>query len=152
MFPRWPSTKIVQDVMICQKNVTAMGRGLFPLYIYIENFRNLLIRNHWTNFNITWQECFFGDPLLRLFKPSWFVKKHGRQGAGIIFPIYLVYKKLWKSSCQNPLDRIQFNTAEMFLWWPSTKIVQGIMIRQKHGRQGVGDGEGAFFSLCQILK
>ena len=24
----------------------------------------------------------------------------------------------------------------MFLWWSSTKIVQAIWIRQKHGRQG----------------
>ena len=59
----------------------------FPRYIYIENFKNLLVRNHWTNFNIILQKCFFGDPLPRLFKPFGFVKKHGRQGAGLIFPI-----------------------------------------------------------------
>ena len=23
----------------------------------------------WTDFNTTWQECFFGDPLPRLYKP-----------------------------------------------------------------------------------
>ena len=28
-------------------------RDLFSLYIYIENFKNLLVRNHWTNFNIS---------------------------------------------------------------------------------------------------
>ena len=65
------------------------GRGLFSLYIYIENFKNLLVRNHWTNFNIILQKCSFGNPLQRLFKPFGFVKKHGRQGAGLIFPIYL---------------------------------------------------------------
>ena len=43
--------------------------------------------------NIILQKCSFGDPLPRLFKPFGFVKKHGRQGAGLIFPIYL-YKKL----------------------------------------------------------
>ena len=59
------------------------------LYIYIENFKNLLVRNHRTNFNIILQKCSFGDPLPRLFKPLGFVKKHGRQGAGLIFPIYL---------------------------------------------------------------
>ena len=57
------------------KNMAASGWGLFSLYIYLENFNNLLVRNHWTDFNITWQECFFGDPLPRLFKLSWFVKK-----------------------------------------------------------------------------
>ena len=35
---------------------------LFSLYIYIENFKNLLDRNHGTDFNITGQECSFGDP------------------------------------------------------------------------------------------
>ena len=69
------------------------GRGLFSLYIYIENFKNLLVRNHWTNFNIILQKCSFGDSLPRLFKPFGFVKKHGRQGAGLIFPIYL-YRKV----------------------------------------------------------
>ena len=139
--------------------------------LYIENFKNLLVRNHWTDFNIILQECLFGDPVPRLFKPSGFVKKHGCQGAelifptciylygkllkascqkhwadfniilqkrsfsnplprlfkpfgflkkhghqraGLIFPIYL-YRKVWKSSCQKPLDRFQYNTAGMFL-------------------------------------
>ena len=75
------------------KNMATRGRGLFSLYIYIEKFKNLLVRNHWTNFNIILQKCSFGDPLPRLFKPFGFVKKHGRQGAGLIFPIYL-YRKL----------------------------------------------------------
>ena len=69
------------------------GRGLFSLYINIENFKNLLVRIQWTDFNIILQKCFFGDPLPRLFKPFGFVKKHGRQGVGLIFPIYL-YRKL----------------------------------------------------------
>ena len=68
------------------KNMAARGRGLFSLYIYIENFKNLLVRNHWTDFHIL-QKCSFGDPLPRLFEPFVFVKKHGRQGAGLIFPI-----------------------------------------------------------------
>ena len=77
------------------KNMAARGLGLFSLYICIENFKNLFVRNHWTDFHIILQKCFFGDPLARLFKPFGFVKKHGRQGAGLIFPIYL-YRKTWK--------------------------------------------------------
>ena len=69
------------------------GQGLFSLYINIENFKNLLVRNHSTDFNIILQKCSFGNPLPRLFKPFGFVKKHGGQGAGLIFPIYL-YRKL----------------------------------------------------------
>ena len=69
------------------KNMAARGQGLFFLYIYIENFKNLLVRNHWTDFNIILQKCSFADPVARLFKPFGFVKKHRRQGAGLIFPI-----------------------------------------------------------------
>ena len=47
------------------KDMAARGQSLFSLYIYIGNFKIYLVRNHWTDFNITWQECFFGDPLLR---------------------------------------------------------------------------------------
>ena len=48
-----------------------MGQGLFSLYVYIENLKNL-------------------------------------------------------SETTGP---IQYNLAELFLWWPSTKIVQAVMIR-----------------------
>ena len=93
MFLWWPSNKVVQAVMIRQKNMAARGQGLFSLYIYIKNFKNLLVRNRWTEFNVTCQECCFDDPLPRLFKPSRYVKKYGPQGAGLIFCIYL-YRKL----------------------------------------------------------
>ena len=75
------------------KNMAARVRGLFSLYIYIENFKNLLVRKRWTDFHIILQKCSFGDPLPRLFRPFGFVKKHGRQVAGLIFPIYL-YRKI----------------------------------------------------------
>ena len=72
---------------INKKNWPPGGGGLFSLYIYIENFENLLVRNHWTDFYIIWQKCSFGDPLPRLFKPFGFInKKTGRQGAGAYFP------------------------------------------------------------------
>ena len=127
--------------------MAAGGRGLISLYIYIENFKNLPVRNHWTNFHIILQKCSFGDPLPRLFEPFRLVKKHGHQGAGLSFPIYL-YRKLKKSSCQKPLDRFQCNFAEMFLWWSSTKIVQAIWIRQKTWPLG---GRG-LFSLYIYIK
>ena len=65
---------------ICMSAVTQVSEpwpvGLVSLYIYIENFKNLHVRKHWTDFYITRQKCFLGDPLPRLSKPSWFVKKH----------------------------------------------------------------------------
>ena len=137
MFLWWLSTKIVQAIWIRQQTWPPGGGAYFPYIIYIENFKNLIVRNHWTDFNIILQKCSFGDPLPRLFKPFGFVKKHGRQWAGLIFPIYL-YRKLKKSSCQKPLDRFPYTIAEMFLWWSSTKIVQVSWIRQKTWPPGGG--------------
>ena len=114
MFLWWPSTKIVQAVMIHQKSWPLGGGAYFP-YIYIENFKNLLVRNSWTEFNVTWQECCFGDLLPRLFKKQ--------------------------------LDWVQCNLAGMLLWWPSTKIVQAFMIRQKPWPTG---GWGLFFMYICI--
>ena len=133
------STKIVQAIWIRPKNMATRGWSLFSIYIYIENFKNLLVRNHWTDFNIISQKCFFGDPQPRLFKLFGFIKKHGHQGAGLIFPVHL-YRK------QKPLDRFHYNLAEMFLWWPSTKIIQVMMIHQKTWLPG----DGAYFPY--ILK
>ena len=145
MFLWWSSTKIVQAILIRQKTWPPGGGAYFPYTIYIENFKNLLVRNHWTDFNIILQKCSFGDPLPRLFKPFGFVKKHGHQGAGLIFPIYL-FRKLWKSSCPKPLDQFPYNFAEMFLWWSCTQIVQAIWICQKTWPPG----GGAYFHCISI--
>ena len=79
--------------------MAAGGWAYFPfISIGIENLKNLLIRNHWTDCNIILQKYFFGNSVPRLFKPFGFVEKHGRQGAGLIFPVYL-YRKLETSFC-----------------------------------------------------
>ena len=137
----WSSFKVVQMVLvhcICRSQELKID-------FFNKNLKNLLVRNHWTDFNIILQKCSFGDPLPRLFKPFGFVKKHGHQGAGLIFTIYL-YTKLWKSSCQKPLDRFPYNFAEMFLLWSSTKIVRVIWIRQKTWLPG----GGAYFPYISI--
>ena len=113
-----------------------------------KNFKNLLVRNHWTDFNIILQKCSFGDPLPRLIQAIWIRQKLGYQGAGLIFPIY-VDRKLTKSSCQKSLDRFPYTFVEMFLWWASTKIVQAIWIHQKTWPPG---GWGAYFSYIPIWK
>ena len=91
------------------KNMATRGRGLFSLCIYIENFKNLLVRNHWTNFNIILQKCSFGDPLPRLFKPFGFVKQHGRQGVGL-FSLYIYIENL-----KNPLVRNHWTDFQLIL-------------------------------------
>ena len=88
-----PLPRLFKSFGFIKKHGRQLGRRLFSLYIYIEKFKNLLIRNHWTDFNIILQKCSFGDPLPRLFKPFGFIKKHGHYGVGLIFPIYL-YRKL----------------------------------------------------------
>ena len=88
-----PLRRLFKPYGFVKKTWLPGGGAYFPYVIYIENFKNLLVRNHYTDFNIILQKCSFGDPLLRLFKPFGFVKKHGRQGAGLIFPMYL-YRKL----------------------------------------------------------
>ena len=82
------------------KNMAAKGRDLFSLYIYIEHFKNLLVRNHCTDFNIILQKCSIDDTLPRLFKPFGFVKKHGRTGTGLIFPIYLYRTRGWSGGAK----------------------------------------------------
>ena len=47
----------------------------FPCVSILENFKKLLIRNDWTDFNITLQKFSFGKTLSRLFMPSQFVLK-----------------------------------------------------------------------------
>ena len=117
------------------KNMAARGRGLFSLYIYIENLKNLLVRNHWTDFHIILQKCSFGDPLPRLFKPFGFVNKHARQGTGLIFRIYL-YRKLKKSSCQKPLDQLPYSFDEISFADPLPRLFKPFGFVKKHGLQG----------------
>ena len=96
------------------KNTAAMGRGLFSLYIYIENFKNLLVRNHWTDFNIILQKCSFDAPLLRLFKPFGFVKKHGRHGRGL-FSIYICIENFKILLVRNHLTDLNITWQKCFL-------------------------------------
>ena len=70
------------------KNMAARGRGLFSLYIYIENFKNLLDRNNWTEFNVHWQECCFGGLLPRLSSHHDTSKNMAARGRGL-FSLYI---------------------------------------------------------------
>ena len=126
------------------------GRSYFScICIYIENFKNLLGRNQWTDFNITWKECVFGHPLPRLFKPSWFVKKYGCKGVGLIFPIYLYRKLEKKSSCFPSISKYKnfknllvrnhwtdFNTTwqECSFGDPLPSLLKLSWFIEKHGR------------------
>ena len=133
------------------KNMAARGLGLFSLYIYIENFKNLLVRNHWTDFNIILQKCSFGDPLPRLFKPFGFVKKHGRQGgvevAGLIFPIYL-YRNFKNLLVRNHWTDFYIILQKCSFGDPLPRLFKPFGFVKKHGRQGAG----LIFPIKKTLK
>ena len=122
------------------KNMAARGRGLFSLYIYIEKFKNLLVRNHWTEFNIILQKCSFGNPLPRLFKPFGFVKKHGHQGAGagLIFYIYIYIENFKNLLVRNHWTDFNIILQKCFFGDPLPRLFKPFGFVKKHGCQGAG--------------
>ena len=85
------------------KNMAPRERGLFSLYIFIENFKNLLVRNHWTDFIITWQKCFHGDPLPRLSNSD--SSKNMAAGGWSLFSLYIEnLKKIFLSETTGPIS------------------------------------------------
>ena len=118
--------------------MAARGRGLFSLYIYIENFKNLLVRNHWTSFNIILQKCSFGDPVARLFKPFGFVKKHGRQVAGLIFPKYICIENFKNLLVRNHWPDFNIILQKCSFGDPVARLFKPFGLVKKHVRQGAG--------------
>ena len=55
-----PLVALYQDCSSCHdstENLATSGQDLFSLYSCIENFKNLLVGNHFTDFNIIHQKC-----------------------------------------------------------------------------------------------
>ena len=61
------------------------GWGLFSLYIYIENLKNLLVRNHSTDFSIILQQAIW------IHQKTWLP---GRGGGGSLFSLYIYIENL----------------------------------------------------------
>ena len=120
------------------KNMATRGQGFFSLYIYIENIKNLLVRNHWTDFHIILQKCSFGDPLPRLFKPFGFVKKHGRQGAGLIFSLYIYIENLKNLLVRNHWTDFHIILQKCSFGDPLPRLFKPFGFVKKHGRQRAG--------------
>ena len=117
--------------------MAARGRGLFSLYINIENFRKHLVRSHWTNFNIILQKCSFGDPLPRLFKPFGFVKKHGRQGQGL-FTLYISIENFKNLLVRNHWTPFNIILQKCSFGDPLPRLFKPFGFVKKHGHQGAG--------------
>ena len=130
-----------------KKKMAARGRSLFSLSIYIENFKNLLVRNHWSDFNITRQECFFFNLLPRLFKPLGFVKKHGRQGGGAYFSLYIYIGKFKNLHVRN-------HKTDFYITWQKCSLVilyQDCSSRHDLSKNMAARGRG-LFSLCIYIE
>ena len=136
MFLWWSSTKIVQVIVICHKTWPPGGVAYFPHIIYIENLKNLLIRNHWTDFHIILQKCSFGDLLPRLFKPFGFVKKHGRQGWGL-FSLYIYIENLKNLLVRNHWTDFHIILHKCFFGDPLPRLFKPFGFVKKHCRQGM---------------
>ena len=79
MFLRRPSIKFLHPALIRKKH-GHQGRCYFSLYVYMENFKNLLKINQWPDFKIISQECSLGDPLSDSFKKSGYMQNSGCHG------------------------------------------------------------------------
>ena len=147
MFFWWSSTKIVQAVWIRQKTWPPGGRAYFPyICIYIENLKKSSCQKPLDRFQYNLEGMCLWSPSSKVVQGIMIRQKYGCKGVGLIFPIYLYRKLEKKSSCQKPLDQFQYNLAEMFPWWPFTKIVQAVMICQKTWLLG----GGAYFPCISI--
>ena len=124
------------------KNMAARGWSLFSLYIYIENLKKSSCQKPLDRFQYTLAEMFLWWPFTKIVQAVMICQKtwppRGWGGGGAYFPSIYQNRKLEKTSCQKPLDRFQYNLADMFPWWPFTKIVQAIMICQKTWLVGGG--------------
>ena len=119
------------------KNMAAWWRGLFVQYIYIEKFKNLLVRNHWTDFNIILQKCFFDNPLPRLFKPCGFVQKHGHQGRDI-FSLYICIENFKHFLVRNHWTDINIILQKCSFGDPLPRLFKLYGFVKKYGRQVAG--------------
>ena len=151
MFLWWSSTKIVQAIWIRQKTWLPGGGGgggggeraglIFPIYLY-RKFKKSSYLKPLERLQYNVAVMFLWWSSTKIVQAIWIRQKKWPPGAGLIFPVYL-YRK---SSCQKPLDRFHYNLAKMFPWWPSTKIVQVIVICQKTWPLG----GGAYFPYISI--
>ena len=147
--PRWPlSLKSVLNFFWtekpdgpfgsfrCMSDWWSGGHGFDPHRVWQHSFRG-----DWS-WNIFYGQFYLAGtmsleslcchPLKRLFKLSWYVKTHDARGHGLFF-LY-IYIENFKILLVRNHDWFQYYLAGMLLWWPSTKIVQAIMIHQKkHG-------------------
>ena len=82
------------------KNMAARGRGSFSQYICIENFKILLVRNHWTDFNIIRQKWSYGVHAIMIRQKTLPPGSGGGGGGRGLFSLHIYienFKKIFLS-------------------------------------------------------
>ena len=128
------------------KNMTARGRGLFPLYIYIEKYKKSSCQKNTGRFqyNVTLLVTFYQD----LFKPLWFVKNMAARG-GAYFSYLYIPKLLKHCLVRNQSTDVNKIWQKYFFGDPLSRLFKPSLFVKKHGHQG-GGGGGAYF-LCKSI-
>ena len=84
---KWSLGDPLPSLFISNWYLIKHGRqGAWPVS-FNENFKNLLLWNHWSEFNNILQKWSLGGPLPSLFISNWYLIKHGYQGCG---PFYVI--------------------------------------------------------------
>ena len=106
-------------------------------WIFKQFYKNILLWNHWSNFEIISQEHTLGDPFQKLLSKFWSVHKHGSGEWGLL-ALYRHEEILKKSSSPKLWVRFWNNFTEMFLWWPFQKLIGKFSSVVKHGPSECG--------------
>ena len=112
------------------KNVALVNGGYLHYTEIKEFFKNLLLWNRWSDFEIISQGCSLGDPFQNSFVKYWSIKKCGPGEWGLL-ALYRNEGILKKSSSLKPLVRFWNNFTELFLGWPFSKFVREILIGEE---------------------
>ena len=114
------------------KNVALVNGGYLHYTEIKEFFKNLLLWNRWSDFEIISQGCSLGDPFQNSFVKFWSIKKCGPGEWGLL-ALYRNEGILKKSSSLKLLVRFWNNFTELFLGWPFSKMFAKFWLVKKHG-------------------
>ena len=99
----------------CTIVITSCPSSVRPSSVVNFSHFRLLLWNHWTEFNETWQEARSQRPLPSFCFLGWSKKKDGRSGLWLAETLF--------TSPLKPLNGIQWNLTRSKISTPSTKFV-----------------------------
>ena len=121
----------------------ALLNGGFLHYMDMKKFlKNLLLWNHWSDFEIILQECSLGDPFQKMFAKFWSAQKHGSDEWELL-ALYRDMKKFLKNLLlRNCRSDFEIMSQECSLGDPFQKVFAKFWSLHKHGY-----GEWGFLAL-----